>query len=153
MLIEKIKTDQLTARKAKNALAASLLTTLIGEAEAIGKNAGNRAVADDEVVALVKKFMKGIDESIIALSKNLGGEKSSTDSEFVRFDNLRTERAILEGYLPQQLDAMRLEMTITGIMMTVGKNTGAIMKELKASFNGQYDGKQASEIVKRLVAG
>jgi uncharacterized protein YqeY len=141
MLIGQIKAAQVAARKLRNQVAASALTTLIGEAEMVGKNAG-REVTDAEVVAVVGKFIKNINETLKALPAN-----------DVRSSAYLEELRIYEAFMPQQLDAMRLEMTITGIMMTVGKNTGAIMKELKAGFSGQYDGKLASEIVKRLVAG
>jgi uncharacterized protein YqeY len=141
MLIGQIKAAQVAARKLRNQVAASALTTLIGEAEMVGKNAG-REVTDAEVIAVVGKFIKNINETLKALSAN-----------DVRSSAYLEELRIYENFMPQQLDAMRLEMTITGIMMTVGKNTGTIMKELKAGFSGQYDGKLASEIVKRLVAG
>ena len=48
-LFSQIKADQLAARKAKDGLKATLLTTLIGELTAIGKNDGNREVTDAEV--------------------------------------------------------------------------------------------------------
>lgn len=141
MLISQIKAAQLAARKLRNQVAASALTTLIGEAEMVGKNAG-REVTDAEVVAVVGKFIKNINETLKALPVN--DARSSAYLEELR---------IFEAFMPQQLDAMQLEMTIAGITAAVGKNTGAIMKELKAGFSGQYDGRQASEIVKRLVAG
>ena len=59
-LIEQIKAAQLTARKNRDAAAAASLTTLIGEAEMIGKNA-NRVVHDLEVVGILKKFIDNID--------------------------------------------------------------------------------------------
>jgi len=60
-LMEQIKTAQVTARKT-GAQEASLLTTLLGEAAMVGKNA-NRETTDQEVVAVVKKFVKNIDEN------------------------------------------------------------------------------------------
>jgi uncharacterized protein YqeY len=76
---------------------------------------------------------------------------SNVDGSADYYVNQLKEKSILEHYLPQQFDANRLEMIIVGIAMTVGKNTGAIMKELKAQFAGQYDGKMASDIVKRMA--
>jgi hypothetical protein len=59
-LIQTIKADQVQARKARSA-SASILTTLIGEAEMIGKNAGDRESTDEEVIAIIKKFIKNLD--------------------------------------------------------------------------------------------
>jgi len=42
MLINKIKSDSLEARKARQTDTATLLTTLYSEASMIGKNLGNR---------------------------------------------------------------------------------------------------------------
>lgn len=42
MLIVKIKHDQLVARKNRDQIESTLLTTLIGEADMVGKNNGNR---------------------------------------------------------------------------------------------------------------
>ena len=69
-ILESVKKAQLQARKEKRAVDASTLTTLIGEAEMIGKNDGNRASTDAEVVTVIKKFVKNIDETLTILSKD-----------------------------------------------------------------------------------
>ena len=76
-LIQTIKTAQVAARKARDP-SASLLTTLIGEAEMVGKNAG-REVTDQEVVATIKKFIKGIDETLKAVAST-GVDKARADA-------------------------------------------------------------------------
>lgn len=64
MLIVKIKHDQLVARKNRDQIESTLLTTLIGEADMVGKNNGNRDPFDEEVISVVKKFLKGVNETI-----------------------------------------------------------------------------------------
>lgn len=140
-LFEQIKADQLAARKAHNGLAASLLTTLIGEAAAIGKNAGNRDVTDSEVVALVKKFVKGMDETL--------GHLGNRNAEAQRI--VLAEKDILAPYLPKQMDEAVLTQAILDIMVLEGANVGKIMKALKEKYAGEYDGKMASAIVKDLT--
>ena len=44
MLIKTIKADQLQARKNRDKIATSLLTTLIGEADTAAKNKGGGAI-------------------------------------------------------------------------------------------------------------
>lgn len=132
-LMELIKTKQITARKA-GLTEASLLTTLLGEAAVIGKNAGNRETTDSEVVAVVKKFVKNIDETVKALT-----ERGVDASAFL------AERTVLEQFLPMQLSE--------NYLIEVAKcqpNMPAFMKHLKENFAGQYDGKLASTVAKSV---
>lgn len=140
-LIEQIKQDQLAARKEHKALATSLLTTLIGEATAIGKNNGNRDVTDAEVVALVKKFTKGMDDTLGYL-KDSNPEGSAT---------VLAEKEILSAYLPKQLTEAELVVVVAASMERVENTTGSLMKYLKDYYPGQYDGKMASTIIKYML--
>ena len=143
-LIAKIKSDQLAARKEQMAVKSALLTTLIGESEMIGKNAGNRETTDTEVVAVIKKFIKNIDET-------LGHLKDFPAS----YDYTRgvLEKQILEEYLPKQLTEAELRVAIFDVIANrlensgIAVNKGTVMKELKNGYAGQYDGKLASAIV------
>jgi uncharacterized protein YqeY len=139
-LITEIKADQITARKNRNAPMASLLTTLIGEAEMVGKNAG-REVLDAEVVATIKKFIKNIDETIKALG-----------ADDIRAQNAMDEKVVLEHYLPKQMTESELRAHVEEIVLTEGLNMGKIMGVLKGRFEGRYDGKMASAVVKAVLA-
>jgi uncharacterized protein len=141
-LIQQIKQDQLYARKAKDVLRANALTTLIGEAEMVGKNA-NREVTDLEVQATLKKFVDNIESTIKAL--NPGDH---------RIPDLLSELEIYEKYRPTQMDATELESAISLIKNEINagpKDMGKIMGALKAKFAGQYDGKLANELVKKAL--
>lgn len=140
---ERIKADALAARKAKLP-AAGVLTTLLGEMATKEKTFNPaRPLGEDETVALVKKFVKNLDEAIAAVEQR--PERAAEG------DKLRAEKAALEGYLPQQLGAAQIEAFVRA-QVTAGANLGGIMKALKDSHAGQYDGKLASEIAKRVVA-
>lgn len=130
-LMEDIKAKQLAARKA-GVPEASLYTTLLGEAGAIGKNAGNRETTDQEVVAVVKKFIKNLDETITALTS-----RNQDASSFLN------ERGVLEQFLPNQMDETRLRALAIGC-----DSMPEFMKYLKENFAGQYDGKMASAVAK-----
>ena len=132
-LIAQIKEKQVAARKSASK-EASLLTTLLGEAVAVGKNNGNRETTDAEVVAVVKKFIKNIDETVSALiSRNQD------------FSSFIAEKNVLETFLPKQLS----EAELSNI---AASRTGMpdFMKFLKENFNGQYDGKLASSVAKKV---
>lgn len=137
-LITKIKSDQLQARKDRNALKATLLTTLIGEASIIGKNDSGRETTDAEVVAVIKKFVKGIDETLKYL-----GDHATEQSKVVQ-----SEKDMLEVYLPKQMSAE----DIKAVFITGNSTKAFMMKHLKENFAGQYDGKVAAKVIDELLA-
>lgn len=145
MLIVKIKQDQLVARKNRDQIESTLLTTLIGEADMVGKNNGNRDPFDEEVISVVKKFLKGVNETIAIL------EKSGHDvSQFEK------EREILDSYLPTQLTFDQILTMIESAVLdgTIIKDKsfkGSAMKWLKIHYSGQYDGRIAAEVLDQLV--
>ena len=143
-LLNQIKKDQLQARKARDSQRAALLTTLISEAEKVGKDDGNRETTSSEVIKVIKKFIKNLNEVL-----------DVTKSE-VTFSDTQHELRILESYLPQQLDEVALTTLIQAIIdaneITNMKGMGTVMKELKAHHDGEYEGKMASDIVKKLLS-
>lgn len=142
-LLAKIRADSLTARKARDAVASSLLITLVGEASMAGVNDGKRDSSDEEVLATVRKFLKNNGE---LLGVRPGDEVA-----------LR-EKTILEGYLPKQMSEDELRAAIlaiatqNGIAQITGKDTGVLMKGLQAAHGGQYAGQMASALIKQLAA-
>lgn len=141
-LLEKIKQDNIAARKAKDTVKSALLTTLVSEISNIGKNDGNRETTEPESIAVVKKFIKGVDETLKAL------EFSSDSRVLVAIE----EKKILESYLPTQLSEIELMAVVDQIISTLAdrspKQMGVVMKRLKELHDGQYDGKIASGIIK-----
>lgn len=141
-LLEKIKQDNIAARKAKDTVKSALLTTLVSEISNIGKNDGNRETTEPESIAVVKKFIKGVDETLKAL------EFSSDSRVLVAIE----EKKILESYLPTQLSEIELTAVVDQIISTLAdrspKQMGVVMKRLKEMHDGRYDGKIASGIIK-----
>lgn len=65
---------------------------------------------------------------------------------------LQAEIAVLENFLPKQLSSEELEKIIEHLKeSTPGLALNLVMKHLKDNYAGQYDGKSASEIAKRVV--
>lgn len=68
-------------------------------------------------------------------------------------EKLNLEIAAIESFLPKQLSAGDLENIITQLKTEhAGLNMGTAMKLLKEKYPGQYDGKQASEVAKKVFA-
>ena len=145
-IMQKLREDQIHTRKHVNELAeyktvVSLLTTLIGEAAMIGKNDGNRETSDDEVIVVMKKFLKNINETLAVRPKTPG-----LDVEKI----LLTE--MIEQYGPKQLSEEDLRGTIIKIIeQDDNPNMGSVMKMLKDVYGGEYDGRMASTLTKEIL--
>ena len=63
------------------------------------------------------------------------------------------ESAILEAYLPAQLGPAELEAAVRAIAAELGTTQiGPVMAELRKRHAGQFDGKLASELIKKLAS-
>lgn len=95
-----------------------------------------------DIVGIVRKELNKRVE-IIGYARQAGRSETVAQSE--------AEQAILQAYLPQQLDPAALESVIKAIAAELGTTQiGPVMAELRKRHAGQFDGKQASEIIKRL---
>lgn len=147
-LIEKISADQVQARKDKDTLRATLLTTLLGEAAKKGKDQGVPTnekglplTSDVDVIAVVKKFRDGATDTIGFLGTN------NPEATQVCKDEI----AILETYLPRQMTQEQIKGAILVGMRDQPVAKGPIMAYLKKNFAGQYDGKEASAVVDAII--
>lgn len=142
-LLSQIKNDALTARKSRDQVASSLLITLGSEAAMAGTNDGKRESTDNEVLATVRKFIKGNSE-LLNVRPN--------DEVALR------EKTILESYLPKQMSEDELRAEIALIAQSLGistigpKDTGTLMKALSVRRGGEFSGAQASALIKSLAS-
>jgi uncharacterized protein YqeY len=146
-LLQAIKDKQLEARKARNANASALLSTLYSEAANVGKTDGNRESTDSEVMQTIRKFIKNVKESM-----SIYGDRREGDV----LDRLGEELEVLQSFLPSQMNATELESVLKGIIAENGvsgpKGMGIVIRLLKERFDGQYDPRVASELAKTLLS-
>lgn len=139
-LLQRIQSDALAARKRQDKLASSLLVTLGSEAAMVGKN-DNRDTTDAETEAVIRKFLKGINEVL-----NIRPQDKVA----------LAEKAMLESYLPKQMSEDELKEALLEVAKALNldkispKDTGALMKGLSAKYAGRYQGGQASALIKNL---
>ncbi len=133
MLIETIRKDMQQAKLAKETVKANLLSTLYAEIFTQSKN-GNEMTEDDEL-KIIRKFMKNADET---LSFDVSDEAKA---------KLNEEKKILEAYLPAQLSREKIEEIVSSLLAE-GKTMKEIMPYFKEKYNGLYDGRTVSELVK-----
>jgi len=97
-----------------------------------------------DVVALVRKEVSKRNEAIEFAIKGNRPEMIAANE---------AEKRLLEVYLPQLMDEAALTAIIQKIAAEIGgTQIGPIMAKLRERHAGQFDGKMASEIVKKLNA-
>ncbi len=136
-LLDNIKADQLTARKAKEATKASLLTTLMGDIQNALKGSF-KGTEDELVISTIKKYL------------DTNKEFQGKDPDSATLAMLQLEQAVLESYMPSQLS---LDAMIAIIKQEGLSDLPSIMKHFKTNYLGRYDGKTLSDIAKASVNG
>ena len=140
---DKLQNDMKDAMRAKDKVRLQTIRGLISamQYERIQKNV--EELAENDCLAVVKRELKKRTESLEFAEKS--GRQETIDT-------IKSEIAVLEGYLPTQLSEAELEKIINDLKAAdAGLNMGGAMKALKASYAGQYDGKLASQIAKKLL--
>jgi uncharacterized protein YqeY len=133
MLMDAIRKDMFEAKKVKDTVKANLLSTLFSEIFTLSKS-GKELTEEDEL-KIIRKFLKNIDETL-ALDIPEGTKTK-----------LKSEKEILESYLPKQLNKDEIEKIVAGLVAE-GKGMKDIMPHFKENYPGKYDGRTVSEIVK-----
>lgn len=109
-----------------------------------------KAPADDDavVVEVLQKMAKQRRESIEMFDK--GGRPELADAE-------RAELAVIEGFLPAQLDEAGTRAAIAAIVAEIGatsvKDMGRVMALVKERHASEIDMSRASGLVKTALAG
>ena len=115
------------------------------EARALGNPNG---IPDTELQGAIQKLIQSRKDSIVMYEK--GGRAELAAKE-------QAEIAVLETFLPQQLDAAAIEAAAKEEIAAAGaasiKDMGKVMGAMKAKFAGQMDLGLASATVKRLLGG
>lgn len=149
-ILSVIKEDNINSRKLRDSVKSSLLSTLYSEALNVGKNDGNRETTDKETLAVIKKFLDGVNLTIETLQFN------SDDKILVAIREKDILSTYIEKFQPKQLTIEELTDIISGIAATLTdkspKQMGFVMKKLKDSYDGMYQGNEASKIVKEILS-
>ena len=141
---EQLASDLTQAMKARDAVRTSVLRGVITAAKNLKVEKRGAALSEAELVQIVRKEIRKREEAEEFAAK--------AAREDVIGQN-RAERQILEAYAPAPLAAGELEQAIREIAAQPdARNLGAIMSALKARYAGRYDGKQASELGRRILA-
>ncbi len=108
--------------------------------------ASGELTADDEI-KLLQKLVKQRKDSLDIYRQQSRADLAQKEEE---------EIAIIEKFLPKQLDAAELKTIIAGIIAETGASSAADMGKVMGAANkqlaGQADGKTISAVVKELLS-
>jgi uncharacterized protein YqeY len=131
-----------TAMKAQDRLRMETIRALLTEIQYEEMNRSLSELPASDCSVVFQREVKKRQEAI-------GFEEQAGRSEAKA--KLTAEIAIIEEFMPKQMTAVELEAALVEYKTsTPGAVMGTAMKFLKERFAGQYDGKSASEIAKKV---
>ena len=139
------------AMKGKDAATVStlrLILTAIKDRDIAARGKGNKdGVTDDEVLSLLQSMIKQRHDSISLYEKGGRMELAQREAE---------EIAVIEEFLPEQMDDDEMAAVITAVIGDVGatslKDMGKAMAALKENHAGVMDFSKASAMVKERLS-
>jgi uncharacterized protein YqeY len=130
------------AMKAGKKIEVQTLRALLSAIQYEEMQKGLESLAENDLIAILKNETKKRREALEF------AEKASREDQKTE---LLTELACIESFLPKQLTADEVEKVLTDFKNTnPSGNMGLAMKALKDNYTGQYDGKLASELAKKI---
>lgn len=136
MLIDELKKAQMEALKTKDTLKRSVLQIVTGKVKLaeIEKRSKNESLTDDDVLLVINKVIKELDEEILAF-KNA--------NRLEKVEELTKQKQILEAYLPAKLTEEEIKEIINSLE---DKSMPNIMKHFKQNYLGKCDMKLVNKL-------
>ena len=146
MLYEKILEDYKTSMKEKQEVRKTALNFVLAQIKN-KKIELQRDPNDDEIIAILKKEVKALNEAIGFLEKANKPEELAEEQE---------KKSIIESYLPQMLNREQTEKLIKEIIEKQGITDlktwrWLLMKELMASHRSELDWSLVNEIINSMI--
>lgn len=141
-LLARIQGDQIAARKSQDKPATLLLGTILSDI----KNKRielQRDPADAEVIEVIRKGIKRRKESVEMYTK--GNREDLVAKE-------TAEIALLEKYLPPEVDQEELRAAVRAAIAGGASNIGAVMGKVMPQFKGRTDGSTINAMAKEELS-
>jgi len=146
-LAQKIETDYLAAYKSKDAVRLSVLRLLKTSMKNLLVERMQKPLEEGDILDLVAKQCKQRQDSITQYTAANRPELAAKEEE---------ELVILKEYMPEQIAGDALKELVQKLIVETGaagpRDMGKVMQALTAGHKGQYDGKEASTLVRDLLA-
>ena len=146
-LEDKINQDYIQAMKDRDTARSATVNFLRAQIKNVKIGKRVEKVADEDVIAVIKKQVKQRQDSISQFTA--GGRQDLVAKE-------EAELIILKSYLPAEMSAQALGAIVDEVIKATGaasiKDMGRVMKEVQAKVAGKADNQAVSSLVKeRLV--
>jgi uncharacterized protein YqeY len=140
--------EAMRARDMTTVGAVRLILAKLKEVDIAARTEASReGVADDRILSMLQGMIKQRNESVVLYEK--GGRPELADKE-------RAEIAVIERFLPKQMDDAAVAAAVAEAMASTGaktvKDMGGVMAALKAKYAGQMDFAKASAAVKKALS-
>ncbi len=141
--------EAMRARDMASVGAIRLILAKLKEVDIANRTEASReGVADERILSMLQGMIKQRNELIALYEK--GNRPDLADKE-------KAEIAVIERFLPKQMDEAAVEAAVREAVATAGaksiKDMGGVMAALKAKYAGQMDFAKASAAVKKALAG
>ena len=152
MLRDKLNDAMKEAMRARDQAALGTIRLILAKLKdvdiAARTEASREGVADDRILSMMQGMIKQRNESIVLYEK--GNRADLADKE-------KAEIAVIERFLPKQMDEAAVEAAVREAVAAAGattvKDMGGVMAALKAKYAGQMDFAKASAAVKKALSG
>ena len=135
---ERIRSDLNDARRARDRLRVTLLTTVLSEVRNKEIELG-RPARDEDVIDVVTRAVKRRHEA--AEQMRAGGRTDLADKE-------EQEAELLGSYLPAPLTEDDVRALVREARASGADSLGAVMGSIMPRLRGRFDGKEANRIVR-----
>lgn len=139
-----LKSNLKDAMKAQDRVRMETIRSLLSDIQYEEMQKGVDDLPDADCLTIVQRALKKRQEEV-----QFAEQAKRTDLT----DKLALEMAAIESFLPKQISAEELEKIVTKLKSENDALTLSLaMKHLKDNYSGTYDGKVASEVVKRVLS-
>lgn len=137
-LKDRIRADLNEARRSKDRLRTTVLTTALSEIRNREIDLG-RDATDEDVIGVVARAIKQRNEAAEQM-RDAGREELATKEE--------KEAEILDAYTPESLSEDEVRSIVQELIASGADNMGAVMGALMPRIKGRFEGREANRIVR-----
>jgi uncharacterized protein YqeY len=140
-LKDKVRADLNDARRERDKLRTTLLTTLLSEVRNREIELGREAT-DEEVQAVATSGIKRRRDAAEQFRAAGRGELAEKEE---------AEAVLLQGYLPPQLTEDEVRALVRDAVAAGASDVGGVMKQVMPKAKGKFDGKELNRIVREVL--
>ncbi|HEX8213728.1 MAG TPA: GatB/YqeY domain-containing protein [Longimicrobium sp.] len=142
-LKDQVRTDLNDARRGRDKLRTTVLSTFISEIRNREIEVGGE-LNDEQVQGVAITAIKKRREAAELMRANARAELAEKEEQ---------EAAVLQAYLPAQLTEDEVRAMVREAVAAGAKNLGDVMKQVSPRTKGRFEGKELNRVAKEVLAG